>query len=483
MKRKGLFQFITLIMIGILIFIVAGCADAESSSEDGKVTLTITDRWFADNDDFKDELFEEFEEEHPDIKIERDEIVDGEDYKKAIQAAVNGENLPDLFATIPELPTYKLEELGVLHEMNDVIEESDYDKEDFEEGMWTEGGTTINDDIYALPIYTNKKDSILMFYNKEILEEAGLSEDDVPESWDELMDVSEQIQDETEASSTFLNVNNYVIGDIVQQMGSAITPEIDADEERQTGEVKYGSDGVIESAEFIEKLIDEGYDDPSDKTREINEGPGVFAGGKVAFYFDGPWTVTTLNKEGFDQDKYGVAQIPTKDGKELYNGYSGASLKSGYHISKDTEHYEEAKEFLKFFVNKGYELEVEHQESFPPIQEIFDEADKPDDIKTKAIEMQTENHIATPDPVLNNPDAIQVKNIEENNGTNKTIDKVIQGYLVDKVDDLPAELQEMSDEDNEAREEAIKEVQDDGVDIDKSDWIFPNWEPFEPYED
>lgn len=321
-----------------------------------------------------------------------------------------------------------------------------------------------------------------MFYNKEILEEAGLSEDDVPETWDELMDVSEQIQDETEASGTYLNINNYVIGEIVQQMGSAISPEVELEEEHQTGQVKYGSDGVIESAEFIKELVDEGYDDPSDKTRDLNEGPGVFAGGNVAFYFDGPWTVTNLNKEGFDQEKYGVAQIPTKEGEELYNGYSGATLKSGYYISKDTEHYEEAKEFLKFFVNRGYELEVEHQESFPPIQEVFDETDKPDDVKTEAVEIQTENHIATPDPVMNNPEAVKVKTKEESNGTNKTMDKVIQGYIAGKVEDLPAELQKMSDDDNKARADAIKEVQDDGVDIDKSDWEFPDWEPFEPYE-
>src|SRR5699024_5167963 len=104
------------------------------------------------------------------------------------------------------------------------------------------------------------------------------------------------------------------------------------------------------------KLIDEGINEPSDLTREVSEGSAVFAAGKAAFYFNGPAVTKAFKEEGFED--YGVAPIPVKDGTQYdgkeFIGYSGASLKGGLHVNKDTKHYEEVKEFLKFLIDKGY---------------------------------------------------------------------------------------------------------------------------------
>ncbi|NGP45551.1 sugar ABC transporter substrate-binding protein [Bacillaceae bacterium SIJ1] len=480
MKKKITLRSFMVMMMSIVLIAAAGCANPDPGSssseggEEGTVTLNVFSRWNEYNSLLEDELIPEFEEQNPNIKIQLDTSV--HEYPKALQAAVQGENLPDIFASHPSLPTHQLHELGVLHELDDVIGDR---KDDFEEGMWTPGGTTMDGKIYAMPVFSNKKDAILMYYNKQLLEEAGLTEEDVPTSWDELVEVSKTIQENTEAHGTYLELNNWTIGSVVTQMATAITPEVSGTINYHTGEYNHNTPGVVESIEFIKKLVDEGIDEPSDKSRGPAEGAGVFAGGQAAFLFNGPWVAKQLTEEGFED--FGVAPIPTKDGKQQYVGYSGAVLKGGFHVNQKTEHFEEAKLFLEFLMDEGYPRMLSGA-GYPPIPEIVETTEEPDTIEYQANKLQNESFIRTPDPVLKTIDAVDVKTAMSGKGADKTLDKVVLGYITGQVTDLEGTLQEMTDQENEAFQNALKEVQDEGADIDQSAWQFPDWEPLKPYE-
>lgn len=488
MKNNFFYKLLITVAMSLLLIVITACADPEpnsdsdtqtksDSSEDNSVTISVISRWAQTNDLLEDQLVPEFEEENPDIKVNLI-TTPGEDYPKALQASIQSEDLPDIIASHPSMPVYKLKELDLLRDLDDLIGDR---KNDYEEGMWTEGGAMVDGKIYALPLYTNTSDSVMMYYNKALLEEAGLTEEDLPKTWDELISVSEIIMDKTDAHGTYLELNNWAMDLFIKQMASAITPEVSGEQNYHTGSYDYNTEGNIESIKFIEELIDKGIDHPSDIAGGAGEGALLFAANKVAFYFNGSWSASMLAEEGFDIDDYGVTTVPTKNGEKPYIGYSGADLGGGFLVSKDTEHYDEVKKFLKFIMDEGYTAIVESEAAYPPTPEIIENADEPDTARWQALKQNQENSIITPDPIMKNEHATKVKEKMSGKGADEDLGDVVNGYVSGQIEDLEEILQKMTDAENQAFEKALKDVQDAGNDIDESAWVFPDWVPGEPY--
>src|SRR5699024_194850 len=250
--NKNKIKIMILSAVSLLLIITTGCAHSENSSSnsdnDGSVTLTLK----TNSPDLKDYVIPAFEEKHPNIKIEADVITS--EYTKALQAMITGGEVSDMFTSHNALPTYKLHEMGLLHELDDVLEDR---KDEFVTGSWVPGATMMDGHIVALPTAQPGSDGAVMYYNKNVLSEAGLSEEDVPKSWDELIEVSKKIMDKTDAYGTYVEINNWTSGLIIRQMATAITPEVSTDWiNHHEGRYSYNNAGNVETIEFFKRLFD-----------------------------------------------------------------------------------------------------------------------------------------------------------------------------------------------------------------------------------
>lgn len=491
MKGKKYFRSLFLIVMSLCLIIMAGCANSGSESsnssneENGdEVTITFMSRWPPFNKLLTEKLIPEFEDSHPNINVKQLSFSSHGNYVKALQSAVNGNNLPDFFSNHPKMPTYQLQELGVLHKLNDIIGDR---KNEFEDGMWTPSSTTMNGDTYAFPIFSNKKDTMLMFYNKKVLKEAGLTKDDIPKTWDELVNVSKKIKKNTDAYGTYLELNYWTLKFLVGEMASTISPEVAYSVDTKnfnyhTGKYNYNSKGTIETIKFLKSLVDKELDEPSDISRSKAQGPGVLASGKAAFLFSGAFAASEMQQEGFDN--FGVASLPTKNGKPKHGMYTGGTTKGGFHVAKNTKHYKEVKTFFKFLMNKGYSKMVKNGVNYPPIPEVVENTKSPDSPSWKAFTKQDKNYVRVPDPVLNNKKAYKVKAELSGKGADKNIGDVARGYIKGQIEEgeLKSTLEEMTDKQNQAFKKALNKVQDNGVDIEQSAWKFPEWEPGKSYK-
>ncbi len=463
-------------MVGSLF--LSGCQSEEAGGSGDQVTLDVTIRWVSAADIIENEIIPAFEKKNPNINVKIQKSFNTS-YTQSLQAAVNGGNLPDIFASHPSLPVRKLYDLGVLHKLDEVIGDH---KDEYEQGTWTQGSTVMEDgSIYAFPFMTGQKDSFLMYYNKEVLEQAGLSKKDVPKTWDQLVKVSKIINEKTDSYGVIVGMKSpWVAEGALTQMASAITPEVMAPTyyDPINGEYNYHTDGTIQSIEYFKKLMDEKILHPNSLTLEPEEAPALFAGGQAAFLFDGAWRGSNLMQDGFEN--FGSALVPTKDGKEQYLGYQG-NLAAGLLVNKDTEHYEEAKLFLKYIIDHGYEQLVKNGSQFSPIPKI-NEKYAPDNVVGDTFQLQSDTFIPAPNPVYNNENAPTVTAEMSGKGPQETVGDVLVGYLTGQISDLEGTLKTMSEEKNKALMDAIKKVQEDGVDIDQSAWKFEDWKPFEPYK-
>src|SRR5699024_7461276 len=91
-------------------------------------------------------------------------------------------NVPDLSTALPG-HVVEMIDVGAVIPINDVID--NIGRERFSEAAISEG--TVNKDNFSVPLYSHAQ---VMWYRKDLLEENNL---EVPETWDELQDVAEEL--------------------------------------------------------------------------------------------------------------------------------------------------------------------------------------------------------------------------------------------------------------------------------------------------
>ncbi|WP_410772201.1 ABC transporter substrate-binding protein [Fontibacillus sp. BL9] len=143
-----------------------------SASNDGeKVTLSFWTLFSGGDGDNMQAMIDAFNKEHPNIQVKNTKLEWGEYYTKLITAVGNG-NGPDIgISHISRLPD--LIDQGVVSELDDVATEADVDWSTFNQNILD--ASVVDGAHYAVPIDTHP---FIMYYNKKLLKEAGLLDDE-----------------------------------------------------------------------------------------------------------------------------------------------------------------------------------------------------------------------------------------------------------------------------------------------------------------
>ena len=167
--------------------------------------------------------------------------------------------------------------------------------------------SSIDDTVYALPILASCR---ALFYNKDILDEAGAS---VPTTWAEVQETAQKIKDkfgddvypwgidrttdEGQAAFSYYTWNN----------GGGFVDE--------NGDWALNSEKNVEALNFAVGLVNDGYtnSDPANETRyDLQD---MFGAGKVAMMI-GPNNIPTYLSDGGYDINYDVTTIPANEGCE-----------------------------------------------------------------------------------------------------------------------------------------------------------------------
>ncbi|TAH67257.1 MAG: ABC transporter substrate-binding protein [Anaerolineaceae bacterium] len=331
-----------LIALTLTMTVLVGCAKKDPVTDDKgnqsgtnsnvddkenteKVTLQL---WHyisqGDLDDFE-KIIDDFNTSQDRIEVVPTYVSRDDLTKQYTMGAISGE-LPDIGeADSPDFASFI--ELGVFEDITDMVNEwGEIDQ--FYEGPLS----TVKDAegrIYGLPHNSN---SLLMFYNKDMLEDAGYTE--APKTWAELEEVAAKVT----TSDTY----GFSIAAAANETTTFhFYPWLYSTEETISS---LDSEGAIGALEFLTNMLNNGY-----MSKEvINWGNGdvkeAFAAGKVAMMINGTWQVPSLREAdlGFE---WGVAEIPID--KQLATTIGGED----FGIGAGTKHKEEAFEFLAYMMN------------------------------------------------------------------------------------------------------------------------------------
>ena len=181
----------TVFRIAVIALLLIGAIGTLQAQDEVTVTLWMhshTPRIALD-----EELIAEFEAENPGINVEYYVVPEGEDFDVTLATALAGGGGPDLFnswtGTIGQYHA-----AGILAPLD--VEAAGFGSMDDVYGAYDSGesllaGARFGDELYGLPTEL----SIYACYaNNDLFEAAGLdAETDFPETWEEMVDVAEQL--------------------------------------------------------------------------------------------------------------------------------------------------------------------------------------------------------------------------------------------------------------------------------------------------
>lgn len=339
----------------------SGTAASTSSSSNEKQTLTVT---YNDGNDKGEEgymyqwITQAYNNWSKKDQVELDlqpVVASDSDYFTKVQTQMQDSSTsPDIFFE----DTFQLNADVAAGYVADITSEtdswSDWNSafvDSLKEGVKGSDGNT-----YAVPVSTDVRG---LWYNKDVLEQAGLGREWQPESWQDVLDACKAIKENcaddvvpiwfacsnTDAEGTSMNTYEMLL----YGTGETLFDE-------STGVWNVSGQGVKDSLQFIKTCKDEGYmGTPSEifDTNSWNYGLTYMSTAKLGICLNGSWgyadylSTGSYPMQGYTddtlEDALGFAQMPQEKG----NGYVSMSGGWSWAIAQNSDSKELAFEFLQ----------------------------------------------------------------------------------------------------------------------------------------
>lgn len=327
-KKRGVLAGV--LSLAMIAAVVAGCSSKsdEGAAGDGKSEVKIAWRFSGENDItskyLEQDFIPQFEQAHPDIKILLSPITasEGDYYSKIALSMQSADTTPDIIAE----DTFMLNadaNAGYLTELDDYV------KDWPEWSKYTEnlkaGSTAQDGKLYAIP---GSSDSRGLWYNKNLLQKAGLSAEWQPKTWQDILDAAQKIK-ETSPNAIPLGLT------VAKANGEAVSMQTfemllygtnDSLYDSTTKKWNINTQGILDSLNFIDQVYNQQKLGPP-LSVAINSNFGSvmfqdkFVKDEAGIILDGFWSSSNWKATGPAPvenmtERFGFAAMPTQNGQE-----------------------------------------------------------------------------------------------------------------------------------------------------------------------
>ncbi|MFG6094045.1 ABC transporter substrate-binding protein [Leptothoe sp. ISB3NOV94-8A] len=357
--------------LATLMLLAVGCSGTTTTSENtaspdtaaadsqDPVTITLAYPYGDLFTDVHRETIEKFEAENPNIDIALQAPL--ANYEELAQRTLVG-------ITQRQAPTISFQGINQVRQFVDAGHASDLSEFVAADSRWTDGG--LYENMMALGEFDGKQYAIpfavstpIMYYNVELLEQAGLDPENPPQTWPEVIEAAKKVQalggDVTGMWYDYLITGNWAYQALVYSKGSSMMDDSESN-------ITFGGETGIEAAQLLRSFVDEGV--MQDWSRE--QGIESFVSGKVGFYFSSTSSLANLQEKSNFNLK--TALFPTDEGGErrLPTGGNAAVI-----ITDDPAEAKAAYEYAMFAAGPiGNNIMVNGTGYMPMHKEAVDEA-------------------------------------------------------------------------------------------------------------
>ncbi|OBZ12556.1 ABC transporter substrate-binding protein [Bacillus sp. FJAT-26390] len=301
----------------------------EGSSKNNKaVELTFWGDWGGEGQAQFETMVDAFNKSQDKIRVKY--VLQQDMITKFLTAATSGGSPDILFWDRWRTSLYAPK--NVLHPIDEYLERDGISRDDYYEESLKE--LSLNDKLYGLPLTV---DARALFYNKKLLDEAGLQP---PKTWDELADAAAKL---TKWNGNKLEVAGFSLGDVglfnmyLQQAGGHMLTE--------DGKTNFNNEQGKQVLQYWDRLLNQDKVYKVGFEQGLGEGQDAFVTGKLAMQFTGPWMLSTYKKYGKDLE-FGIVPPPAGPGGDKGSVMGGFGLV----IPEGAKHKEESWTFIKWWL-------------------------------------------------------------------------------------------------------------------------------------
>jgi len=335
-----------LLMSGVAGAVLFAQAAGAQPAPDTTATLTIFQWINPQIIESTDRAIERFKERYPNVTVETQFVPQPSwgEYNSAMLNQVASGGTPDIFASAIE-GFSEIASKGILRDLTDVIATdpdaqavlSDIDA-NLLEGMKTRPSGELN-------FFPTEWNNIVMFYNKDMFDAAGIDYPAADWDWEDFRATAEALT----VRDGNGNVSQY--GYFVPGFNFGLQPwfmtnaasVLDADWREPTVDTPQ----FAESLQFLHDLI---HADGSAPAFEGGVGDDKFVAGQVAMFSAGHWPIPEIIASGLTN--VGVQVMPANEVSTTVFGIGGLA------ITQESEHPELAWEFIKEMTGPEYQQEL-----------------------------------------------------------------------------------------------------------------------------
>ena len=305
-------------------------APAEPMEEMEEVELRLA-IWNEAQAETHEKMIEAFREDFPHISIEVEVIP--KDFLPIVRTQIAGGDPPDIIWTnVPNYPDLALND--ALLPISDLVERDGVDLSPFPAALIE--SYTLDGQLYGIP---KDYDTIGLYYRTDLFDAAGLDYPDAAWTWDDLKAAAAALTtDDVWGFAAPALIQEFELNLIRQNGGDVLSPD--------GSQTLFGEPAACEALQFLYSFHTDGTA-PDQATQDASHHWGLFGSGRIAMTYDGSWSARGYADSEFDID---VAPLPS--GKERSNTIHGLV----WAILSDTDHPEEAWEFLKFLATEEAHL-------------------------------------------------------------------------------------------------------------------------------
>lgn len=345
--------------LGLSLFLAA-CGNGDSVSSEEDVTLTYS-IWDAIQEPGMQAIADAFEEENPGIKVNV-EVTPWEQYWTKLESSAQGGSMPDVFwMHSNEIANYS--EGNVLMDLSETFESSENVKLDqFPEELVDL--YSANGELLGVP---KDYDTIGLWYNKSLFDEAGIEYPDENWTWDDLLEAAQELTDEEAGVYGVLAPLNRQEGyhNFIYQNGGYVISE----DKTESG---FRKDETVDAVQWYADLSAKHGVSPTQNQFADNSNLTFFQSGRGAMAFFGSWMTAEMANNEYTAENVDVAPLPQGEKQAtIFNGLANS-------VAENTKYPQEAQKFVEFLSSeKAMKLQGENGSAIPALEGIdttFNEA-------------------------------------------------------------------------------------------------------------
>jgi len=356
--KKSIKKFISIIAATVAVStLVVGCSGTSSATRGAKGDVTLTYAiWDKNQEPGMRAMADAFEKKNSGIKIDI-QSTDWGAYWTKLEAAASGGSLPDVF-WMHATQARKYDTNGVLMDLTDKIKGSslvslDKFPKDLVELYENDGKN------YAIP---KDFDTIGLWYNKKLFDEAGVAYPNENWTWDDLASAAKKLTNPDKGVYGFgapMDMQQGFDNFIFQNGGKVLS-----DDKTKSG---LDTPATKEALQWYIDLSVKEKVSPNQKMFAENSYTALFESGKTAMGLFGSWMLSEFGANEYVAKNCDVTVLPKgKERATIYNGLGNA-------VAANTPHKEEAWKFVEFLGSEeANEIQAESGVAIPAYQSTAD---------------------------------------------------------------------------------------------------------------